>query len=194
MKKELLFDIIGDLDENIVKSAEDPPDKNSLIKWLVSGLVAVACIGVVVGIGFWYNKSQNLITNDTGENDESEADIAIEYSDVNIYYVNNNGIQSISVYTACDPKDIFEYWKSYNGIDDDVQLIKTSIEDNGVEIVDSFSAQYIVGDKFILNVTVSKDLEKYYETIPEEQLLKSLELTLTSYQQIEFDEYNLILE
>ena len=65
---------------------------------------------------------------------------------------------------------------------------------NGVEIVDSFSAQYIVGDKFILNVTVSKDLEKYYETIPEEQLLKSLELTLTSYQQIEFDEYNLILE
>ena len=194
MKKELFFDIIGDLDENIVKSAEDPPDKNSLIKWLVSGLVAVACIGVVVGIGFWYNKSQNLITNDTGENDESEADIAIEYSDVNIYYVNNNGIQSISVYTACDPKDIFVYWKSYNGIDDDVQLIKTSIEDNGVEIVDSFSAQYIVGDKFILNVTVSKDLEKYYETIPEEQLLKSLELTLTSYQQIEFDEYNLILE
>ena len=34
MKKELFFDIIGDLDENIVKSAEDSPDKNSLIKWL----------------------------------------------------------------------------------------------------------------------------------------------------------------
>ena len=46
----------------------------------------------------------------------------------------------------------------------------------------------------MLNVRVSDDLEKYYELKNEEKLLESLKLTLTGYSNIEFDEYDLILE
>ena len=103
-------------------------------------------------------------------------------------------MKSVSEFLPCAPKYIFESWKSYNHIGSEVQLINVNCDNNGTEGSDSSVAYYQAGDHFTLNITVSANLKDYYDTIPENKLLESLKLTMTSYLNIEIDEYNLILE
>jgi hypothetical protein len=68
------------------------------------------------------------------------------------------------------------------------------IENNGTESVDSLVASYTAGDKFIMNVKITKNLQNYYEGKSEEKLIESLKQTLTGYSDTDFDEFNLIFE
>ena len=196
MKKEDFFEMLGDIDENAVKSAETAPIKKMKTKWIGYGASAAACLGLIIGIGIWYDHSKDPAPNNTSSQNEdpSEAAIDIEQDNINIYYLEGDSIQSVTEFLPCDPKIIFDSWRSHNGIGDEVRLIEVKIENNGTESVDSLVAGHTVGDKFTLNVRVSDDLEKYYELKNEEKLLESLKLTLTGYSNIEFDEYDLILE
>ena len=113
---------------------------------------------------------------------------------INIYYLDGTEMKSVSEFLPCAPKYIFESWKSYNHIGSEVQLINVNCDNNGTEGSDSSVAYYQAGDYFTLNITVSANLKDYYDTMPEIKLLESLKLTMTSYLNIEIDEYNLILE
>ena len=113
---------------------------------------------------------------------------------INIYYLDGTEMKSVSEFLPCAPKYIFESWKSYNHIGSEVQLINVNCDNNGTEGSDSSVAYYQAGDHFTLNITVSANLKDYYDTMPEIKLLESLKLTMTSYLNIEIDEYNLILE
>lgn len=196
MKKEEFYEMLGDIDENTVKSAETVPIKKSKTKWIGYGLSAAACVGLIIGTGIWYNHSKNPTPNNTSSlnDDSSEVDIAIEQDNVNIFYLEGDNIQSVSEFLPCDPKIIFNSWKSHNGIGDEVQLIEVKIENNGTESVDSLVASYTAGDKFIMNVKITKNLQNYYEGKSEEKLIESLKQTLTGYSDIDFDEFNLIFE
>ncbi len=123
---------------------------------------------------------------------------AIEEDNVAVYYVTENGIESEEIFLPCTPKEVFSAWKTKNGIGDEVELIKTEIKDNSVtESSEENGSQVIhhtVGDYFILNITVSKNLENYYSSHGEELLCESLKKTMTGYNSIEFDEYYLYLE
>lgn len=196
MKKEEFYEMLGDLDESKVKSAEKAPIKKAKTKWIGYGLSAAACVGLIIGTGIWYNHSKNPTPNNTSSlnDDSSEVDIAIEQDNVNIFYLEGDNIQSVSEFLPCDPKIIFNSWKSHNGIGDEVQLIEVKIENNGTESVDSLVASYTAGDKFIMNVKITKNLQNYYEGKSEEKLIESLKQTLTGYSDIDFDEFNLIFE
>lgn len=196
MKKEEFYEMLGDMDENAVKSAETAPIKKSKTKWIGYGVSAFACLVLIIGIGIWYNHSNNPEPNNTSSmnEDSSNADIEIEQDNINIYYLEGDNIKSVSEFLPCDLKIIFNSWKSHNGIGEEVKLIEVRIENNGTESVNSLVANYSVGDKFILNVRVTENLKKYYEVKSEEKLLDSLKQTLTGYSNIEFDEFNLILE
>jgi hypothetical protein len=196
MKKEEFYEMLGDLDESKVKSAEKAPIKKAKTKWIGYGLSAAACVGLIIGTGIWYNHSKNPTPNNTSSlnDDSSEVDIAIEQDNVNIFYLEGDNIQSVSELLPCDPKIIFNSWKSHNGIGDEVQLIEVKIENNGTESVDSLVASYTAGDKFIMNVKITKNLQNYYEGKSEEKLIESLKQTLTGYSDIDFDEFNLIFE
>lgn len=123
---------------------------------------------------------------------------AILKDNVTVYYVTENGIESEEIFLPCTPKDVFSAWKTKNGIGDEVELIKTEIKDNSVtESSEENGSQVIthtIGDYFILNITVSKNLESYYASQGEELLCESLKKTMTGYNGIEFDEYHLYLE
>ena len=196
MKKEEFYEMLGDLDESKVKSAEKAPIKKAKTKWIGYGLSAAACVGLIIGTGIWYNHSKNPTPNNTSSlnDDSSEVDIAIEQDNVNIFYLEGDNIQSVSEFLPCDPKIIFNSWKSHNGIGDEVQLIEVKIENNGTESVDSLVASYTAGDKFIMNVKITKNLQNYYEGKSEEKLIESLKQTLTGYSDTDFDEFNLIFE
>ncbi|MBR3666145.1 MAG: hypothetical protein IKN66_03170 [Ruminococcus sp.] len=198
MKKEEFYEMLGDLDENAVKSAETPPARRAKTRRIGYGVSAAAFLGLIVGISIWIYHSNSPAPDNTSSINEtsSEAaiDIDIEQDNINIFYLEGDTIKSVSEFLPCDPKIVFDSWRSHNGIGDEVRLIEVKIENNGTEKVDSLVAGYTAGDKFTLNVRITENLKKYYETRSEEKLLRSLKQTLTGYSNIEFDEFNLILE
>lgn len=143
----------------------------------------------------WEREAKNF---NSASDDYTEELIAIVSDNVMIYYASENGIQSKEMFLPCTPKDVFSAWKTKNGIGDEVELIKTEIKDNSVtessEVNGSNVVTHTMGDYFILNITVSKNLESYYSSQGEELLLESLKKTMTGYNGIEFDEYHLYLE
>ncbi len=65
MKKELFYELLGDMDEEAIKAAETVPVKKP--KWIGYVVSAAACIGLIVGIGIMYNHSINPVSNSTND-------------------------------------------------------------------------------------------------------------------------------
>ena len=199
MKKEKFFEVLGEIDDEKIKAAENAPNnQSSNKKRLAIGLSVAACIGLVIGAGIWLGKSQDITTDSADvqseSHDDSEDALALECADVDIYYVDGNEIKSVKEYLPLSAEEIFDKWKVQNKIGEDVSLIKVKIDDNGTDSKDSNAAYHTTGDKLTLNITVSKSIENYYDTLQEEELLESLKLTMTGYSDIKFDEYILSLE
>ena len=192
MKKEQLYELLGEIDAEAVNAAEHVPKSKPKKHWLGYGLAAAAGIGILCGAGIWLYHSGHTASPVTSEN-STEA-LALEEDDITIYYLDDGKVCTATKHLPCDPKDIFQEWKARNGIGDEVQLIRVRIENNGTERMDESTAQYQAGDRFIMNVTVTENLKAYFKTLPEEQLLDSLKRTLTGFQHIEMNDYNLIYE
>lgn len=91
-----------------------------------------------------------------------------------------------------NPYAIFDYWKKKNNIGDDVKLIKCSITDNSKEEITESTATYTPATKRIVEITVSKDIESYYDK-SKTLLLHTLEETFKSSFNF-CDEYQLIIK
>lgn len=91
-----------------------------------------------------------------------------------------------------NPYAIFDYWKKKNNIGDDVKLIKCSITDNSKEEITESTATYTPATKRIVEITVSKDIENYYDK-SKTLLLHTLEETFKSSFNF-CDEYQLIIK
>lgn len=91
-----------------------------------------------------------------------------------------------------NPYAIFDYWKKKNNIGDDVKLIKCSITDNSKEEITESTATYTPAPKRIVEITVSKDIENYYDK-SKTLLLHTLEETFKSSFNF-CDEYQLIIK
>ncbi len=192
MKKEQFYELLGDIDEETVKASE-----KSLIKkkymWIKYVVSFAACFALILGIGLkLINRNKPLPESSTINT--SEQAVALERDNINVYYVNNNELLNVSEYLPCSSEEVFKAWKKANNIGNEVELIKVEIKNNGTESNDSFTANYTVGDSFVMEVTVTKNLKNYYSVIPEDKLLESLQLTLTGYHNIHFDEYYINFE
>ena len=130
----------------------------------------------------------------------TDTEMALETDVVTIHYVDGNAVITTQSELPLTAENVFEAWKKANGIGDEVQLLSCSIDDNSDPAATSQKGsedvvvEHAVGDYFILNLTVSSEIESYYGEIPKELLLSSLEQTMTGYSNIDFDEYHLILE
>lgn len=93
---------------------------------------------------------------------------------------------------SSDPYAIFNYWKKENNIGDDLKLIKCSITDNSKEEITESTAAYTPATKRIIEITVSKDIENYYDK-SKTLLLHTLEETFKSSFNF-CDEYQLIIK
>lgn len=87
MKKEQLYELLADVDEQAVKSAEKPPVKHSKRIALRYGIAAAACIAVVAGIGAWYHNSDKPLPK-TDNNTEKKINMqlaAAVYPEIPMY-------------------------------------------------------------------------------------------------------------
>ena len=195
MKKEQFYEILANIDENAIKEAEIKINTKPKSKNLVYAFTAIACIAIIFVIGVMFPHSNNTVNGESQQfvSMASETEIAIEQKDITIYYLNNDEIVSSSLYLPCTSEEVFNSWKTLNGIGEEVELISVKIENNGTESINS-TATYNTGDRFSINVTVTKNLQNYCTNQNKDKLLESLKLTLTGYSEIKFDEYNLIFE
>lgn len=68
MKKEKFYDLLGDIDENLIKSAEEPPAKKPRFTWVKYAAAAAACIAIFIGAGVLnrYSDTDMSTIADTG--------------------------------------------------------------------------------------------------------------------------------
>lgn len=63
MKKEQLYELLGDIDGESVKAAEDLPVKKSKHMWIGFGAAFAACFAAIIGVGVWYNNQHSPAAN-----------------------------------------------------------------------------------------------------------------------------------
>ncbi len=120
---------------------------------------------------------------------ESEASLAL------ICYrsdSSDDGLAYVLSKLPSNPYAIFDRWRKENNIGDDVKLIKCSITDNSKEEITESTAAYTPATKRIVEITVSKDIENYYDK-SKTLLLHTLEETFKSSFNF-CDEYQLIIK
>lgn len=197
MKEKRLLNELGNVNDDFIEQAK-PKTKNNRKKLYaaISAAAAAAAVFVAVfavGNGLLKNVDNDFNNSSSAITNESTNETALEYRNIDIYYLNGTSTEKASKYLACDPKVIFSEWKKLNNIGDDVRFIKCFINSNGKEEISESTAAYIVGDKATLELTISSDIKKYYEKHGEEPLLSSLKKTFTEYSDFCTD-YKLIIK
>lgn len=195
MKPDDILDAIGNVDETCVKKAKEKKKLNKKVWFTVGSLAACAvlvfCLPFIFSSGF-------LNDSITTGSPAPDGETAIEYKDVWIYYVKEDSLEREMQYLPIKASEIFYSWKQENGIGDEVVLIDYRIESDSTTSTSEFDDEGVVkhelGDYRILNVTVSKNIEEYYNTIDSELLLESLKQTMTGYIGLEFEEYHIFFE
>ena len=128
---------------------------------------------------------------------EDSVEKALEQMPFDIYYVANGKIKQKTIVTDASPENLFDIWKKENKIGDEVRFISAKLSDNGTTELSECSgvevATHKVGDHTVYTLTITKNLEQYYDSIEKEVLLDSLEKTMTGMCDPKPDEYQLIL-
>lgn len=197
MKEKRLLNELGNVNDEFIEQAKPKINRSRKKLYAAIGSVAAAAAVFVAvfatGNGLLKNADNDFNNSSSAITNESTNETALEYRNIDIYYLNGTSTEKASKYLACDPKVIFSEWKKLNSIGDDVRFIKCFINSNGKEEINESTATYIVGDKATLELTISSDIKKYYEKYGEEPLLSSLEKTFTEYSDFCTD-YKLIIK
>lgn len=194
MKSSDILDAIGKVDDECVRKAKEKKKSNKRI-WITVGSLA-ACMVLIFMAPFIYIAFQGA--NSAAPEGAGGQDLAVESEYVWIYYVDGDEINRTSQYLPLSAEQIFYAWREQNNIGDEVAFIKVKIDSNSKTTESEFEGEGVVkheiGDYFVYNITISKRIEEYYHLIDSELLLESLKQTMTGYSELEYDEYNLILE
>ena len=128
---------------------------------------------------------------------EDSVENALEEMPFEIYYVANGKMKQKTIVTDASPENLFNIWKKENQIGDEVRFISAKLSDNGTTEISEYSGVEVVahkvGDHTVYTLTITKNLEQYYDSIEKELLLDSLEKTMTGMCDPKPDEYQLIL-
>lgn len=205
-----ILNAIGDIDDEYVAKAKAKKTPYKTV-WITLGSSLAACLVLFIAVPLIFAMTMRASAPDPAAAAPSAAasphgeyvQIGVEtspiYDDAKIFYVADGKICSKTMYICFSPENAFTAWREANGIGDEVEFIKCEIKDNGVTVEKDNVVEHTVGDYFILNVTISKNIENYYDRIDSELLLESLERTMKDYDEdsffsgIEYDEYHLIL-
>lgn len=189
MKPDDILDAIGNVDEACVKKAKEKRSHKAL--WITIGSLA-ACLLVILIL------PRMNMSSDSAQSQAGDEEMVIDHEYVWIYYVEDGQIRRTKEYAALQASSIFAVWKEKNGIGDEVELIKFKIESDSTTSTYEYDGEGVVkheiGDRRVLNMTVSANLEAYYETVDPELLLDSLRQTMTGYSDLEYEECNIYFE
>lgn len=184
MRKEDFFEVLGELDNDIVQEAAAPMKRKIKGKAWVT---AAACFAVVV-----MTISILPHTSPAGVNSQESADVAIEMRNLRIYYLSETGtIESKTMEMRCVPEDIFREWAALNHISD-VAFVSCVYENGGSEKHHGNVVEYTLGDFFTLELTVSPEFSSYADGEHGDLLIQSLRQTFCDY--LSTDSFRLIYE
>lgn len=134
--------------------------------------LVLACLLVLTGCAFY-----NAIT----QTDETSHFLAIAYSDVEFSYVNTEGeIESTILMTPGILQYVFVKWAELSGVTG-VELLHSYIDSNCTTIDNGITVQRILGDEFILHITLSDNFALYRDSVMGEAFEAALIKTLHSY-------------
>ncbi len=187
MKKEDFFEVLGELDDDIVKGAKTTMKKKT--NWKVWGTMA-ACLAVVIMASAAFLPI--IRTEPNPRKDDPVPEIVADIKNITIYYLSENGaIEHEIVELNCTPKDIFNEWATLNNISD-VSFIKCVYDDGGSEKQQGNMVEHTTGNHFTLDLTVSAEFSSYVESERGDLLVQSLRQTFCDY--ISIDDFNLIID
>lgn len=191
MKSERLLKELGNVNEeytDLSQTESVPLNKHNRIKYITAGTAAalvVAVGGITLGTML---TAQNVPIADTSSNaietaDESDTEMIaeIDVGDITIYYSEDGEMKSITKNMKCIPKIIFGEWKQLNKSAGKAEFVNCYVDNNGTEIVNESTVTYIVGDKYSIELTLSKDSAEIFEGEEGKKLLSSLEKTFLEY-------------
>ena len=189
MKSERLLKELGNVNEeytDLSQTESVPLKKHNHIKYITAGAAAalvVAVGGITLGTML---TGQNVPIADTSSNAietavESTTEIAVEQCYITIYYSEDGEMKSITKNMKCIPKIIFGEWKQLNKSAKKAEFVNCYVDNNGTEIVNESTVTYIVGDKYSIELTLSKDSAEIFEGEEGKKLLSSLEKTFLEY-------------
>lgn len=216
-----LFESIGNVNDQAVEMAQKPLRSRRRLIIEISSLAACAMFacaavmllgnmnqnnsalvsgdgsGIVPAVSENSTVSENSQVSENAPVQEDSSDSALEQITLNVYYIREGKLEQKTVTADASPEIVFDLWKQENHIGGEVRFISAKIDDNGTveysELDGMETATYTVGDYFIYTLTVSKELEQYYDSIGKELLLESLKKTMTGMYEMEFDEYHFVL-
>lgn len=205
MNAQMLLDAIGMIDDEYIRNAKPTRKSPKRIPVTIASLAACLAFMILVpkALEFGRHEMQEAASPASSsmaiQSSASFLTEAITEGEVHIYYVDGDTISCEIVNMSYFAEDIFAAWRLKNGIGEEVTLIERRTEDNGYSTPIKFQEmdliRYTMPDYFILYVTVSKNIEEYYDTINSELLLKSLEETMRfRHHSIEYDEYYISFE
>ena len=189
MKSERLLKELGNVNEeytDLSQTESVPLKKHNRIKYITAGTAAalvVAVGGITLGTML---TGQNVPIADTSSNaietaGETTTEIAVQQCDITIYYSEDGEMKSITKNMKCIPKIIFGEWKRLNKSAGKAEFVNCYVDNNGTEIVNESTVTYIVGDKYSIELTLSKDSAEIFEGEEGKKLLSSLEKTFLEY-------------
>ncbi len=206
-----ILSAVGEVDDEYVTKAKAKRTSKKKL-WIALGSSAAACLALVLAVPIMFAmRGATAPTPGTAEPNGETAptdqgtifETAPVYDNAKIFYVADGKISSKNQPMELSAENAFIAWREANGIGDEVEFVKCEIKDNsfdtekvigGVAVV-----EHTVGDYFILNLTISKKIENYYDRVDSELLLDSLEQTMRHFKEdcfnvdLEYDEYHLIL-
>ncbi len=193
-----ILDAIGEADDAAVERAKQKKCRS--FRYIPIAAGAAACLALVLAIP----AIRRELVPDRKEEEyheplmsyEDMVEIAIDSIDCTVWYIEDGSLSSEIIHMDAMPEYYFQAWKEHNGIGEDVRFISVKVEDNGYNSYsdDGMTVTRVGGDYHIYYLTVSKELEAYYDTIDKALLLESLQKTMTGGSHLEYDEYHLILE
>ena len=180
MTADDILDAIGDIDPMYLEEAKRKPNFRRL--GICVGTIAACLALLFVFQGMYYH--QYLLNYDYAP----EA-----YEEFFVYYLEGQTIKMEKVGVFGGDMEMFDVWKTKNGIGKEVTLQKLSlISVDSKPGAESGSATDKNQSRCILRVTVSASIAAYFETENGEALSECLKETIASYWNVETDDVELV--
>ena len=173
MTENDILDAIGDIDPAYLEEVNTKHETKK-IRWWTTGALA-ACLLVVLIVPVWLQHSWLSY--------ESVDYAATDYAECNIYYVKDHALYYESAGVLGGDPEMFEIWKSKNGITEEavLQNIVFSPKQDGTE--DYADTVF---------VTLPDSLRCYFEREDGSWRTEALKKTIASYRKVTIDTIELI--
>ena len=134
MTAELLFETIGDINEDFVKEAAQTQKKN--YKWVKYAVAAAACLGIGVGAVVVFNQTQSVpiepantvSSTTTNESNNAVSDVSVPADEIEEISDSGSG----GDYNAAIMINGVIYWDTY-------ETIPVDVDESSVRYADSYS-------------------------------------------------------